>query len=138
MQVGCSVESAFDLMADARNEVRWNSAVSRSDLLTGEPVGAGSRFLTVNRGRDYNATIASFERPNRLVFEVTSKQMDITASFTFSAEGTGTIVQEHLDFRPKSLMKVIFPVMAPLVRRDLPKQGARFKTLCEASVGPEA
>ena len=125
-------------MADARNEVRWNSAVSRSELLTSEPVGAGSQFLTVNRGQEYNATIASFERPGRLVFEVTGKQMDITASFTFSAEGAGTIVEEHLDFHPKSLMKVVFPLMAPFVRRDLPKQGARFKALCEASVSPEA
>ncbi len=39
----------FDLLADARNETSWNTQVSRSELVAGD-VGAGARFVTVNRG----------------------------------------------------------------------------------------
>jgi len=53
--VACPAEQAFDLMADARNEVRWNLRVSRSELVSGDLIGAGSRFLTVNRGQECEA-----------------------------------------------------------------------------------
>jgi Polyketide cyclase / dehydrase and lipid transport len=131
VKIDCPRERAFDLMADARNEIRWNSAVSRSELLSGEPISAGSRFLTVNRGQEYEATIVSFERPALLVFAVTGKRMDINARFTFKEDAGGAAVEEHLDFRPKGVMKLFFPLLAPLVRRDLPKQGASFKAFCE-------
>ena len=36
----------FDLMADARNETVWNSQVASSELVSDEPIGLGSRFVT--------------------------------------------------------------------------------------------
>ena len=83
--IKASPEAAFDLMADARNEPQWNSQVSRSELLSSEPIAEGSRFETVNRGQTYEATITTFDRPSRLTFEVTGKGMDITATFAFTA-----------------------------------------------------
>lgn len=38
------VSDVFLLMADNRNEPRWNSNLSDSELLTAEPIGLGSRF----------------------------------------------------------------------------------------------
>src|SRR3954447_14994332 len=80
-------ERAFDAMADARNEPRWNSQVSSSELVGDGPVGPGSRFRTANRRQPYDATITTYERPGRLVFEVTGRVMDITASFSFAPAG---------------------------------------------------
>ena len=131
--IHCPAETAFDLMADARNESTWNSQVSRSELLSGEPVGSGSRFLVVNRGQEYTGTISAYERPTRLVFEVTGKPMDITGSFTFGADGDGTALDAEFDFRPKGAMKLLFPLMTPMVRRDLPRQLASFGAFCEGS-----
>jgi len=125
-----SSEVAFDAMADARNEVRWNSKVTRSDLVSGEPVQQGSRFQTVNRGQTYDATITEYQRPSRLTFEVTGKQMDITTTFTFSADGQGTLLRGEFDFRPKGLLRVMFPVMRPMIRGDLPNQMESFSTFC--------
>src|SRR4051794_27674831 len=98
----------FDRMADARNETAWNSEVSRSELLSGEPIGQGSRFLTVNRGKEYTATISSYERPGLLVFEVAGAPMDITATFRFEPDGTGTSFSGSFDMRPKGFMRVMF------------------------------
>lgn len=127
----CPPERAFDLMADARNETSWNARVSRSELLSGEPVGLGSRFRTVNRGQEYEATIATYERPRRLSFDVTGKQMDITTSFDIHEHQGTTHLHGTFDFRPKGAMRVLFPLLAPMVRRDLQRQTARFKALCE-------
>jgi hypothetical protein len=128
---------AFDRMADARNETTWNSQVSRSELVSGGPVGPGARFKTVNRGKPYDATIVTYERPHRLVFEVTGPPMDITATFGFEPDGDGagdrdaTVLTGHFDMRPKGFMKLALPVLSPAVRRDLRKQMEGFRAFCE-------
>ena len=43
-----SPEEVFDRMADARNEPSWNTQVSRPDLVSGDQVGPGAKFVTVN------------------------------------------------------------------------------------------
>jgi hypothetical protein len=118
--------AAFDAMADARNEVNWNSKVTRSVLIGGEPVQQGTRFQTINRGQTYDAVITEYERPSRLTFAVTGKQMDITTRFTFSETTEGTALRGEFDFRPKGFLKVMFPLMRPMIRGDLPKQMASF------------
>ena len=129
-EIAISPDAAFDAMADARNEVRWNSKVTRSDLVSGEPIQQGSRFQTINRGQVYDATITEYERPTRIKFEVTGKQMDITTTFTFAPHVRGTVLDGDFDFRPKGFLKVIFPLMAPMIRGDLPKQMGSFAEFC--------
>ena len=124
---------AFDKMADVRNETRWNSQVSRSELTSDEPVREGSVFTTVNRGKEYNATISTYDRPRRLAFDVTGKPMDITATFSFEPNGEGTVLKGEFDMRPKGVLKAIFPVMKPVIRKDLAKHSQSFKDFCEAS-----
>jgi Polyketide cyclase / dehydrase and lipid transport len=131
--VRCPIEEAFDLMADARNEATWNGPVSSAELVSDEPVGLGSRFLVINRGQKYLGTIARHERPHHLRFEVNGKRLDITGSFTFAPDRDGTALDAEFDFHPKRAMKLLFPLLAPLVRRDLPRQLTSFKSFCERS-----
>jgi hypothetical protein len=132
-RISCPVQRAFDLMADGRNEAAWNSHVSRSELLSEEPVGPGSPFLVVNRGQQLTGALSEYDRPRRVVFDVTSKQLDLTGSFTFRAQDDRTVLDAEFDFRPKGAMKLFFPLVAPLVRRDLPRQLASFAAFCERS-----
>jgi hypothetical protein len=120
-------------MADARNEPQWNSQVSTSELLSGEPIGQGSQFETTNRGQKYQATITTYERPTRLVFDVTGKTMDIRAAFDFAAAAGGTKNHAEFDFTPKGFVKILFPLMKPLIKKDLPKQAQSFVTFVEKS-----
>jgi carbon monoxide dehydrogenase subunit G len=124
-------EEVFDRMADARNESSWNSQVSRSDLVSDGEVGPGSRFVTVNRGKPYDATITTYERPGRVVFEVTGKPLDITASFTITPRGDGSHVESRFDFRPKGSMKLMFSLMQSAIRKDIATQSESFKRFCE-------
>lgn len=128
-------EQVFDLMADARNEPQWNSQVTTSTLDSGEPVTQGSTFTTVNRGRPYIATISTYDRPARLVFEVTGSGMDITTTFRLAPDGAGTRLESTFDFRPKGFMKVFYPVLKGAIAKDVPKQAASFKAFCESSRG---
>src|SRR4051794_15762152 len=119
-------EHAFDTMADARNEPRWNSQVASSELVGDGPIGAGSRFRTVNRRRRYDATITTYERPDRLAFEVTGRVMDITASFSFGAGGERTLYRGEFDMRPKGSLKLFFGLIRGTVSKDLDKQSESF------------
>jgi uncharacterized protein YndB with AHSA1/START domain len=121
----------FDRLADARNEPSWNSQVSRSELLSDQPIGQGSRFVTVNRGKPYDSTITTHRTPDQLVFEVTGKQLDITVAFTITPRGDGSHVVGDYDFRPKGAMKVMFPMMQPAVGKDLATQSQNFIRFCE-------
>ena len=87
----------------------------------------------MNSGQEYNGTISLYERPRRVAFDVTGKHMDLTGSFTFAADSEGTILDAQFDFRPKGPMKLVFALMAPLVRRDLRRQLASFSVFCEDS-----
>jgi uncharacterized protein YndB with AHSA1/START domain len=131
MHIDCPSATVFDLMADARNETRWNASVSRAELVSDEPIGVGSRFIVVNRGREDEATITVFDRPERLEFAVASKAMDIDITYTFAeSDGTTTAVG-NFDARPKGFMKVLLPLLMPLIKRDLAKQHTRFRKFCE-------
>ncbi len=124
-------EAVFDRIADARNEPEWNSQVSRSDLVSDGPVGQGSRFVTVNRGKPYDAAITSARRPELCVFEVTGGAFDITTTFAIAANGAGSHVVSQFDFRPKGTMKLMFPLMQSAIRKDLARQTQNFKQFCE-------
>lgn len=130
--IEASVGRVFDLMADSRNEPRWNSQVSSTELVTAGPVAEGSVFTTVNRGRTFEATLSEYQRPRHLGFDVSGKPMTIHGSLEFAEAGEGTRMTGAFEFTGQGPMKVMLPVMAPAIRRDFPKQFASFKAFCEA------
>jgi len=129
-RIACPPENVFDIVADLRNDTQWNSRVSLAELQSPEPVGPGSRFAIVNGGTAYNVTITTYDRPSRLVFEASGKP-DLTIACTFTPTGDGTQLDSDFDFRPRGALKVLFALLAPVIRRDVPKQYASLKALCE-------
>ena len=132
MQIACPPSKAFDLMADARNELEWNQDVSAAELTSDEPVRQGSTFVVVNRGREDEVTITRFDRPERIDFAVSSKQIDIDITYRFEAVDGGTRAVGTFDARPKGAMKVLLPLLMPVIKRGLAKQHANFVRLCES------
>lgn len=134
LQIECPPATAFDVMADIRNETQWNDGVSKAELTTDEPIGHGSRFVTEHGGPlgQIESTITVFDRPNRLEFAATSKRMDLVISFTFTDSGSGTLVHGAFDPKPKGIMAVLFPLLRPMIRRDMAKQHQNLKALCES------
>jgi Polyketide cyclase / dehydrase and lipid transport len=81
-------------------------------------------------GTAYDVTITGYDRPSRLVFEASGKP-DLTIACTLTPTGEGTELESDFDFRPRGALKVLFPLLAPVIRRDVPKQYASLKALCE-------
>ena len=129
-RIACPPENVFDMLADLRNDTQWNSRVSRAELRSPEPIGLGSRFAIVNGGSPYDVTITSYDRPSRLVFEASGKP-DLTIACALTRRGDETELESDFDFRPRGVLKVLLPLLAPVIRRDVPKQFASLKALCE-------
>src|SRR5262249_41624329 len=128
--IRCTPEHAFDLMADARNEPRWNSQVSRTELRSDEPIGPGSQFVIVNRGQEYDTAISTYDRPTALVFEATGA-MSLTIAYAFRPADGGTSFRADYDFRPTGASRVLMTLLTPVIRRSLHKEAASFAALCE-------
>jgi hypothetical protein len=128
--IAAPTEQVFDTLADLRNETKWNSRVSKAELVSGEPIGLGSRFAVVNGGTAYDVTISTYERPASLVIEASGKP-DLTIAYTFTPTAEGVDLEANFDFRPTGILKVLFLLIAPVIRRDVPKQYASLKALCE-------
>jgi carbon monoxide dehydrogenase subunit G len=130
LQVACPPDQVFDMLADLRNETQWNDRVSSAELRSAEPIELGSHFEIVNGGSRYEVTITTYERPSRLVLEA-SGNPDLTIAYTFVPAGEGTRLDSDYDFRPRGALKVLLPLLSPVIRRDVPRQQASLKALCE-------
>ena len=130
-RIACPPEQVFDLLADIRNETRWNSRVSSAELRSGEPIGVGSRFAIVNGGTAYDVTITTYARPSSLVFEA-SGNPDLTVAYALTPTDDGTELESDFDFRPKRHLRVLFLLLAPVIRRDVPSSTPRSRDSASA------
>lgn len=133
MNINCPPATAFDLMADVRKLPEWNDAASEAEMLSSGPIGQGTTFLAINRGQRMKSTITSFDRPKRLEFSVSNRALDVDARFIFHEAETGTELTVEFYPQPKGVMKFLFPVLKPMIARDLRNQHLKFKTFCETT-----
>ncbi len=136
LHINCHPALAFDLMADVRRITEWNGGASSAEMLSPEPIGVGSRFSTVNRGQTLESTIRTFERPDLLEFDVTGKAMDVAGTFAFTETDEGTRLDLTFTPQPKGVMAFLFPLLSPIIKRDLRKQHEKFKVFCESQTQP--
>ena len=129
--VHCDPTTAFDLLADVRNETRWTKGVSVAELRSEEPIGEGAKFLTVYRGTDNDVTIAGFDRPRRLVVAAGNDRIDIDTTYTFTGENGGTRVVVSTDMLPKGIVAALSPLLRLFMRRELASKYATFKQACD-------
>ena len=123
----------FEKLSDCRNEAIWNSQVSSVDLLTDEPITVGTAFKTINRGKEYRATITVRDQPNRVEFDVTGRPMDLKARYQLHERGDSTTVEGELELLPKGILRVILPLTRRFIQSDLDKQYRSFASFCEST-----
>ena len=129
----CSAARAFDLMADPRNELRWNSGVSAVELLTEEPIGEGTEFTIVDGSGHSDARVTHFDRPHRLGFALRGQKMDVDIAIVFTEAQGVTTISGTFEADTRGLMTVLFPFLKPLIRRQIAKEHVNFVRLCESA-----
>ena len=109
----------FDYLADARHEPEWLPGASGVALVTGEPVGAGSRFRgQYARAGTVEVTIACYERPDRLTLHGEASNLSFDDEIELVERGEETELRAVMSTQPKGFFRVV----APLVGRVISKQ----------------
>ena len=127
-----SREVAFDVLADLRTQSGWSRAPIEAELLTGEPVGLGSRFQATQGGRDYEATITTYERAERLGIEVRGAHLQIQGDFRFRAAGPGSVLEAVVELSAKGPMRFVLPTFRSRIAAEVPQEAESFARFCAA------
>jgi uncharacterized protein YndB with AHSA1/START domain len=139
------VEEVFDYVADERHEPNFNPRMSRVELLTAEPIGAGSRFgiemTMMRRVFDMTVELTDFERPRLL--GSTSRSLPrrgkgrplLTAgSLTFEPVPEGTRMRWSWHVETPGAMKLLAPLVAWMGLRQERRVWNRLMRLLEEQV----
>lgn len=125
-------EEVFEFLADARNENRWNPNVVRIDKTTDGPVGPGSTFVgTYRRGGRMTFELVEYDRPASLAFTGGRRQLGLAATVRVAPAGDGTAVAMRADLRPRGPLRLLEPILRPLVEHQYRDAIARFRDVVE-------
>lgn len=113
--IAAPVEAVFDMVADERNEPRYNPRIARASLEGHEPIGAGSRFVvepsgTGARGR-MAMTILEHDRPHLLHNAVTSSFMQVDGVLRFEERGDATLLSWDLEMELVGRWRALTPLL---------------------------
>ncbi|GAB3445555.1 hypothetical protein GCM10027517_26700 [Phycicoccus ginsengisoli] len=114
--IAAPVEEVFDLVADERNEPRYNPRIVDAEKLGAGPVGKGSRFTARPKGMGSRSRmtveVLEYDRPHRLHNAIRSPAMQVDGVLTFEATQGRTRLRWDWDIRLVGPMRVMTPVLA--------------------------
>jgi hypothetical protein len=128
------VEEVFDFVADERN--RYDPRIQRAEKLTDGPIGRGTRFRseTKSAGRTVGLVveITEYERPCRLATSAETSSMTIRSTLDFDRVPEGTRVRWSSELEPRGALRIVKPILAPIVRRQAESIYAHLKGVLES------
>lgn len=114
--IAAPVDEVFDLVADERNEPKYNPRIARAEKLGDAPVGPGTRFVAEPKGMgsrgEMTLQVLDYDRPHRLVNSVRSSYMQVDGTLTFDEVDGGTRLRWDWDMGLVGPMRVLSPVLA--------------------------
>ena len=134
------VEDVFDVVADERNEPRYNPRMLRAEQTSVGPIGVGTRFRVevAARGRPIPMTIelTAYERPRRLASSTLMASMDIGGTLAFDPVPNGTRMRWSWELRPRGVYKLLTPLVAWIGQRQEAANWAGLTRFLEGQARP--
>lgn len=133
IDVAAPAEELFDLVVDVRNEPRWNPQMLHVDMLTTEPVGAGTTFR-VKFGRGVGDALIEdtrVDRPHSWAAVSRSRVLDVESEGQISEIPSGCRLTIRTRLRPRGILRVLTPALGWWMRRTWEGDLRRVKALAE-------
>jgi uncharacterized protein YndB with AHSA1/START domain len=130
-------EEVFAFVEDARYRPQWDDSVETEELTSAEPIGVGSTVRTRMRSRgrrgvEYTWEVTEHEPPSRMTIESTSRPFPTTLAYRLAGREGGTSVDFAVTGRPTGAMRLLEPLLARVVQKNLDRGFARLKEVLEA------
>jgi uncharacterized membrane protein len=110
------VEEVFDIVADERNEPRYNPRLVSVEKASSGPIGPGTRWraeTTMGRRRiPMTIDVTAYDRPRRLASRTRLAGMEITGELSFEPVSNGTRMQWCWQLQPRGPLKLLGPLIA--------------------------
>ena len=114
-------EEVFDYLARFSSVAEWDASVVSAEMLTPEPVEAGSEFKVVVRsfGRQlpFVYCISTFDRPHVLTLVADTGRLRSEDTITIAPDGDGSMVVYDACLTAKGVARVANPLLAISLRR---------------------
>jgi uncharacterized protein YndB with AHSA1/START domain len=114
--INAPVSEVFDMVADERNEPRYNPRIARVEKVSEGPVGPGARFVAEPRSLGAKGTmtmtISEYDRPRHLHNVVRSSYMQVDGTLTFEEVEGGTRLRWDWNMGLIGPMRILSPVLA--------------------------
>lgn len=114
--IGASIEEVFDVVADERNEPKYNPRIVNARRTSTGPIGIGARFVAEPKGGGPRAamtmTILEYDRPHRLRTQVSSSYMQVDGVLTLDDVDGGTRLRWDWQMRLTGAMRLLSPMLA--------------------------
>jgi hypothetical protein len=126
-------EAVFDYCADMRTEADWNFAVKTIELVSGEPVGRGTRFAGAFSGLG-RATmeVVEFARPTTWTTASTRAAVPFRVVGTVDRRGPhASRLTMRLELMPTGVLGRLFAVVRPVMAMTARGNVKRIKAALE-------
>ncbi len=135
--IAAPVEQVFDMVADERNEPRYNPRIARAEKTSPGSVGRGTRFTAEPRGTGprgvMTVQLVDYDRPWRLATSIRSSSMNVNGTLGFARADGGTRMRWSWDIRLRGAMRVLSPLMRAFGPRWEYRNWAGLKQFMERS-----
>lgn len=116
VMIDAPVDDVFDLVADERNEPKYNPRIVRAEKVSKGPVGPGARFVAEPKGMGTKGAmtmvIKEYDRPRRLHNVVRSSYLRVDGTLTFEDVNGRTRLRWDWDMSLVGPTRVLSPVLA--------------------------
>jgi uncharacterized protein YndB with AHSA1/START domain len=115
------VEKVFAFLAEPQNLPKWQSNLVEIEQLTEGSLGVGTRVREVRRlgqrSSQNRAEVRVFE-PNKRLELKTVTEPDVTVSYSFEPEETGTRLKYRFVMLTSGLMRLLEPLIANTIKKQ--------------------
>ena len=137
--IDAPVAEVFDMVADERNEPRYNPRIIRAEKVSEGPVGRGARFVAEPKGMgakgEMTLEVLGYDRPHRLHTVVRSSYMQVEGTLTFEGVDGGTRLRWDWDMGLVGAMRALSPVLALIAPRWERRNWVGLKEYMESGRG---
>ena len=130
------VDEIFDLVADERNEPKYNPRILRAEKVTEGPLGPGSRFVAEPKSMGARGAmtleVLEYERPHRLHNLVRSSYLQVDGTVTFEEVADATRLTWDWDMDLVGPLRLLTPLLAAIGPRWERRNWVGLKNYVEA------
>ena len=131
------VEEAFDYVAEPRNLTAWNRNLVANKSLPEGPIGVGASWMQVYKlaGRtvECHRRVLKYERPQRIVWELTGYGGRMLLTFELEPQGSGARATYTADYTPPGSLigRFIDKWLESRARSDTARNIAKLKAILQ-------